>query len=54
MIALVFQKYYENFGINLPVKFANFLLGIPEKRDPGPYEDTGPYEDPGPYEDTGP
>ena len=29
-------------------------IGIPEKRDPGPYEDSGPYEDPGPYENPGP
>ena len=28
-------------------------IGIPEKRDPGPYENPGPYEDPEPYEDPG-
>ena len=27
---------------------------IPEKQNPGPWEDPKPYEDPGPYEDAGP
>ena len=32
------------------------IKGIPEKRDPVPWEDQGPgtWEDPGPYEDPGP
>ena len=29
------------------------VFGIPEKTDPGPYEDPGAYEDPGPQEDLG-
>ena len=28
-------------------------LGIPEKRDPGPWEEPEPLEDPGPYNDLG-
>ena len=30
-----------------------WMLGIQEKRDPGPHEDTEPYEHPGPFEDSG-
>ena len=30
-----------------------WMLGIQEKRDPGPHEDTESYEHPGPFEDPG-
>ena len=29
-------------------------IGIPEKRDPGPWEDPGSYDDPGTYQNPGP
>ena len=30
-----------------------YLLGTPEKQNPGPCGDLGPYKEPGPYEDPG-
>ena len=40
--------FIKNIFIEFPVK------GIPEKRDPGPWEDPGPSDDSGPYKDPGP
>ena len=38
---------------NIYILFLLIICGIPEKQDPGLYEDPGPQEDPRTYEDPG-
>ena len=37
----------SNAGLFFDLRFST-ISGIPQKRDPKPYEDVGPYEDPEP------
>ena len=51
---LIYKTDWKTINLIYNRFFATQSRGIPEKRNPGPYEYPGPYEDPGPQVEPGP
>ena len=51
---LIYKTDWKTINLIYNRFFATQSRGIPEKRNPGPYEYPGPQVEPGPYDDQGP